>query len=295
MRGSIFPRRAKYARGVVEAYEARSCKGNELVERTLDAIAIITEGMELAKANPRSGNGGKTRSPHVSTPHIPLPTPLLPLPLLQRPHPLLARRHTFLIYNGSVHFWHASWVLQRAGMRKHVVEPTQRVVQFLQSVQGQNTWRARLQIALARGLAEVGRTDEATKTLAEAKALAVAAGDIDIQKEVVTVSTHLTYLAGKGKTEGSTPSEQALSIAQEARTVASLSKMQVEEKLHNAYDLVDPDPDAPPSAVDLSVVATIAWACACRGVLDLGEDAAKRALSSKVRGGGGRVNRSSAA
>jgi len=110
-------RRAKYIRGVVEATEARSLKGPELVERTLAATAAILEGMELAASYPR---------------------------------------HTFLVYNGSVHFWHASWVLQREGMRKHVVDHLSRVVEYLRAVQGQDRWRSRLNIALARGQAETG-------------------------------------------------------------------------------------------------------------------------------------------
>lgn len=45
--------RAKYARGVVEAFEARTSKGSELIESTLHAISIILDGMEIAEKNPR--------------------------------------------------------------------------------------------------------------------------------------------------------------------------------------------------------------------------------------------------
>ncbi|CAG9462689.1 unnamed protein product [Pedinophyceae sp. YPF-701] len=124
--------RSMYARGLLKALSTRRAKGQELVDSTLQAANLIMAGMRQAGTNPR---------------------------------------YKFLVYNGSVHFWHCSWPLHRAGLRHHVLAMTKECCALLQSVAGTSEWRAKLLLALARCLAEAEQAEEAVKVLEEARVL----------------------------------------------------------------------------------------------------------------------------
>jgi len=260
--------RAEFARGGVEAHDARSLKGDALVEGTLRAVGRILNGVALAEAHPR---------------------------------------HAFLVVNGSRHFYRASWSLQREGLRHHCVPAARDVVARLDRVEGQLGWKARLKLALARGLAEgAGGEAEALVILGEARELAAEAGDEDLRKECLRVATHVAAVAsrgggggGAGKKGGGAAkggkiaggaatkgadSDAALIAVQEVQSSGDdLTPEAAEERLRAANGLVDPDPSGSVAGVDLAVVGLIAWASATRGILELGEAAAKRALMSKDR------------
>ena len=52
-------------------------------------------------------------------------------------------RYTFLVYNGSVKYWHVSRPLQRAAMRKYLLPSMERVMAVLDKVPGHEEWKVR--------------------------------------------------------------------------------------------------------------------------------------------------------
>lgn len=67
------------------------------------------------------------------------PSPSCPLP----PPPPPSCRYTFLVYNGSVKYWHVSRPLQRAAMRKYLLPSMERVMAVLDKVPGHEEWKVR--------------------------------------------------------------------------------------------------------------------------------------------------------
>ena len=55
-----------------------------------------------------------------------------------------ARRYTFLVYNGSVHHWHAVQPLQRRGLRHHILPSMLAVMAALGKVPGHEEWKVRV-------------------------------------------------------------------------------------------------------------------------------------------------------
>jgi hypothetical protein len=73
-------------------------------------------------------------------------------------------RYAFLVYNGTVHYWHVSRPLQRDGMRSALLPSQEAFVQaLLAAVTGQEEWKARCLGALALCYAEAGKPDDAVK------------------------------------------------------------------------------------------------------------------------------------
>ncbi len=136
----------------------RRPQGKPLVDGTLEAVRHVQRGLELASSNPS--------------------------------------RYLFLVYNGSVHNWHVSRPLQRAGLRHHLLPSMEQVMQALEKVPGHEEWKVRNLMALAMCQAEAqpaaggkggGGADEATKTLQRAYDLAAANQLAGVQKEVAAL------------------------------------------------------------------------------------------------------------
>jgi hypothetical protein len=84
-----------------------------------------------------------------------------------------------LIYNGSVYYWQASRPLQRDSLRRHLLPSQERVCALLEKAapgapnpQQQQEWLARQLVQAGLAQWEVGRGEDAGKTLAKALELA---------------------------------------------------------------------------------------------------------------------------
>ena len=59
------------------------------------------------------------------------------------------------MYNGSVHYWHISRVLQREGLRCHLLPSEQTVVDAVRKLPDKQEWLSSLLLQLALGQLEV--------------------------------------------------------------------------------------------------------------------------------------------
>lgn len=64
-------------------------------------------------------------------------------------------RYGLLVYNGSVHYWHMSRVLQREGLRCHLLPSEQTVVDAVRKLPDKQSWLSCLLLQLALGQLEV--------------------------------------------------------------------------------------------------------------------------------------------
>ena len=272
--------RAAFARGLLIAERARSLKGPELVAATVEAIKHVLEGIATAQANDR---------------------------------------HTFLLYNGSVHYWHVSRPLQRPGLRSHLGASLETVLKALERVGGQDEWRIRNMMNLAMCQFEAGNAAAALATAGSAAELAKAACP-DLVVATLGLRAHLQNSGSGGdpnrpkspKSEKAAPppkapaggkaaagappppdvdhSAAALVAAQVVRTTASsggaaTDKAATERTLSEAWARVDPagaarDPAASTKSVELGTVAELAWAAALADLPELASTAAARAAQS---------------
>ena len=119
-------------------------QGEQLVAGVLAAIDLIVKGIQAASQSPR----------HES-PIVAFLTPLYKLVDKSCRKHCLNCRYTFLVYNGSVHYWHISRILQRDGLRAHLIASQQIVVEAVRKLPGKQDWLARLLLQLALALLEV--------------------------------------------------------------------------------------------------------------------------------------------
>ena len=141
-----FAPRAHYASALVNHGDLvdASLKGQALVDGTLSALSQIIAGVRAASRS-------------------------------------ASRRHGFLVYNGSVHYWHVSRELQRDGVRPLLLPTLEPLVSALAGiaadVPGLDAWRARYLTLLSRCIADSGgaKADEAAKHASEAVELAAKA------------------------------------------------------------------------------------------------------------------------
>jgi hypothetical protein len=115
---------------------AAGLKGAALVAATLEAVRLIGQGVDIAASDPR---------------------------------------WAFLVYNGSVAYWHAAAALQRDGARAHLLPSQERMCQALEragDAAAPPEWRARHLVSLALCQADAGRADEAGRALGRAQELA---------------------------------------------------------------------------------------------------------------------------
>ena len=64
-------------------------------------------------------------------------------------------RYGLIVYNGSVHYWHISRVLQREGLRCHLLPSEQTVVDAVRKLPDKKEWLSSLLLQLALGQLEV--------------------------------------------------------------------------------------------------------------------------------------------
>lgn len=64
-------------------------------------------------------------------------------------------RYGILVYNGSVHYWQISRVLQREGLRYHLLPSEQVVVDAVRKLPDKQEWLSSLLLQLALGQLEV--------------------------------------------------------------------------------------------------------------------------------------------
>ena len=64
-------------------------------------------------------------------------------------------RYGVLVYNGSVHYWQISRVLQREGLRRHLLPSEQTVVDAVRKLPDKQEWLSTLLLQLALGQLEV--------------------------------------------------------------------------------------------------------------------------------------------
>eukprot|EP00878_Enallax_costatus_P003385 GHUV01003594.1.p1 GENE.GHUV01003594.1~~GHUV01003594.1.p1 ORF type:complete len:309 (+),score=87.05 GHUV01003594.1:1597-2523(+) len=206
--------RALFATGQLVSRLSSSFKGQALIDGVLEAIRYIMQGVELAAANPR---------------------------------------YSYLVYNGSVHHWHAARPLQCEQQRQHLLPSLERLCQALEKVESQPAWRVRQYMALALCQSEGTKPDDASKTLAKAVDIAGAAGLQDLKHEVAALQTHVqasqAAKLGGGKAPGAGPaakgpaapaakaSAPGLAAAARRRT-GELAGLQDKRKLQGMPNLV---------------------------------------------------------
>ena len=72
-------------------------------------------------------------------------------------------RYGVLVYNGSIHYWHISRVLQREGLRCHLLPSEQTIVDAVRKLPDKQEWLSSLLLQLALGQLEVtGKADHST-------------------------------------------------------------------------------------------------------------------------------------
>ena len=64
-------------------------------------------------------------------------------------------RYDVLVYNGSVHYWQVSRILQREGLRSHLLPSCQIVVDAVRKVPNKQEWLSSLLLQLALAQLEV--------------------------------------------------------------------------------------------------------------------------------------------
>ncbi|WIA22560.1 hypothetical protein OEZ85_000994 [Tetradesmus obliquus] len=168
--------RALFAAGQLVSQLSSSFKGQALVDGVLEALRYILQGAELAAANPRQAAVALVAAAAATAASY---------------HGFL---YTYLIYNGSVHYWHASRPLQCDQLRSHLLPSAERLNQLLDKVEGQQAWRVRHLMALAMCQAEGPRPEEAPKTLTKAMDVALSAGLTALKHDVAALQTHVQSL-----------------------------------------------------------------------------------------------------
>lgn len=108
--------RARFALAKVISNATQHLKGEDLVTGTKSATKQVLQGIELAKGRPR---------------------------------------YAFLLYNGTVHFWHVAQPLMRAGLWQHLQEPLAQLLPCLSQFQGHTAWKSRIYLANALALQAV--------------------------------------------------------------------------------------------------------------------------------------------
>ena len=64
-------------------------------------------------------------------------------------------RYGFLVYNGSVHFWHVSRPLQREGLHAHLLASQQQIVDAVRKLPDKQEWLSRLLLQTSLAQLEV--------------------------------------------------------------------------------------------------------------------------------------------
>lgn len=64
-------------------------------------------------------------------------------------------RYGLLVYNGSVHYWRISRILQRDGLRAHLLPSEQTVVDAVRKLPDKQEWLSSLLLQLSLGQLEV--------------------------------------------------------------------------------------------------------------------------------------------
>lgn len=169
-----------YLRGLVSSARTRPFKGQALIDGTLASIKHILAGL---KVRPRAWGCGAV--------HVCWRSPLDSGCPTRVQVASASARYQFLVYNGSVHYWHVSRPLQRVGLRSQIVESFSQVLQALAQLPGHAAWRGRLQSAYGMALFEAGKVDDAIKALQDASDLAKSTGDAQLTKQVTQMKAHV--------------------------------------------------------------------------------------------------------
>ncbi|GMH40123.1 hypothetical protein BSKO_08027 [Bryopsis sp. KO-2023] len=234
--------RALFARALLHHYQTKHLKGKDLVSNTIEGISYILEALKVAAGNDR---------------------------------------YAFLVYNGSVHFWHISRPLQRECLRKHLLESQQAVVEALEQVPAPEAWKVRNKINLALCFAEANQLENASKALDSVAPLEEKI-DMSLKRLLYRCRVHIGCVTGKVK--GAVKFEQSeLTATGNIQLVKSsaLPLEEVEKLLTAAWEEVDPAPDGPTKDVPLNVVAAIGWAAALKGITTLAKKCATRSSASQ--------------
>ncbi|DBA87841.1 TPA: hypothetical protein ACH3X1_004837 [Trebouxia sp. C0004] len=256
-------------------------QGEELVQGVLNAIEPVVKGIQIAAQNARYG---------------------------------------FLVYNGSVHYWHISQALQREGRRCHLLASAQTVVDAVRKLSDKQGWLSCLLLQLALAQLEVGKSEDAVKTVDEAQQLS-RNSTASVLSQVSITQAHLLQVSGKGAKapkakapakpapakpapaaagntdgrakDGSTGQnadasvqreEEAclLAAVQSVRTSAATDAVGVEDRLKEVLEQCDPGQGG--SVQGAQVVAQVGWAAAVLGLTDLAGLCASRAAGSQDMG-----------
>eukprot|EP00232_Nephroselmis_pyriformis_P028660 CAMPEP_0182872218 /NCGR_PEP_ID=MMETSP0034_2-20130328/11576_1 /TAXON_ID=156128 /ORGANISM="Nephroselmis pyriformis, Strain CCMP717" /LENGTH=556 /DNA_ID=CAMNT_0025004803 /DNA_START=44 /DNA_END=1710 /DNA_ORIENTATION=- len=247
--------RCGYAKALLRSLRTRHLKGQDLVDGTLACIKDLMEVINIAGANDR---------------------------------------YTFLIYNGSVQFYHISRPLQHDGVRHHLTPSLEALTKLLEKVPRQVDWKARNALALALCYSEGGKPDDAIKCCQQAIDLGKEAGLQGICDEALALKVHIGQMSGKGGKESPPdPADAARAAVQLVLSGGVQGQEAVEAALKEAWARVDPAaaaaaPDKaagePTKGVDLDVISEVGWAAALSGCSALAATCAARAGLAKALG-----------
>jgi hypothetical protein len=125
----------------------------------------------------------------------------------------------FLIYNCSVHYWRAARLLQRDGVRFHLVPSMEQVVKALEAVPSKEEWKVQLKISLALCYQEANRLADAQKVANDAYMLA--SNVTELIPKVLRLQQHLAGGKPMAMAADVAPGNKARGIIQNIRTNAA--------------------------------------------------------------------------
>ncbi len=99
-------------------------------------------------------------------------------------------RYSYLIHDGSVHFWNISRSINHDGNRKNLIESWQFFIDALQKINDNITWRIKFSLQLALALDEADQQDAANKIL-------VTANDMNTKQNAVETEEKRRVLQNK--------------------------------------------------------------------------------------------------
>lgn len=239
--------RAWYAQAQVRALASKGQKGQELVKGVLDSLTCLLQGLEVALEDPR---------------------------------------YKFLVLDASIHYANISRPIQRAGLRRHLVESSAVIAKGLETFPGQEVWRAHILRLHSLCLSDADRNDEALQAAANAHELCKDAFP-ELARQMTKLKSHIAAISGnKDAGDGV---QGALALTQYVRSGGCKDAEEAESTLKDAWSKVDSASelcgeaiDQPSEGVDMEAVAEIAWVAAQNQLLDLAGWCLKRASTKST-------------
>ena len=104
-------------------------------------------------------------------------------------------RYKFLVLDASIHYANISRPIQRAGLRRHLVESSAVIAKGLETFPGQEVWRAHILRLHSLCLSDADRNDEALQAAANAHELCKDAFP-ELARQMTKLKSHIAAISG---------------------------------------------------------------------------------------------------